>query len=834
MVELLLKLMGVWTGRAERIVRVVPDFHGDMPLGVVIALILILCGGGIWLYWQCDTAMSRRRRWTLMILRSIFLLLVALILLRPILSITVAGSVRQSLLILVDSSASMRIEDIRDRDDDLKRAGIASNLLSARGGLTQTIKDIPPALRNISRIGIVKNVLKNDQLRLLSRLAQDYDLEISHFDRESGEVVIDKDKARDGAAQGDTPAAQLKSGTIAARQTGWIDRLNTSGTATAIGDAVRDAILRKRGQPIAGIWIISDFANNSGSLPIEAAKMARDENIPLYTYGVGTTSPKDIIVGTVFAPETAFIKDEVQVTVRVRSQGLAGQKGKLILRLNGKDVDSADVDLQDDGEEAVAMKFTPQTIGDYDLQAYIEPRPDEVVKDNNTSLPKHLRVIDGRIKVLQIEETPRWEFKYLQALLMRDRRVDYKCILLEGDASITETANSPYLKDFPKLKELGDKYDLVILGEVDPRRIPPAFMTDLSEFVSRLGGSMIMIAGRRFSPAAYKRTPIEKMLPVEFDPVAMESQGQTVADHPTKLELTALGKTNSMLRLAEKDADSLARWANLPPVYWIARVSRPKPAAEVLLVDSDPVKASRFGKMPVIALQQYGLGQAMYVGTDNTWRWRKNQNDTAFITMWSQIVERLSMPHMLGASKRTQLNTDREKYATGDRITVYARLYRERDLEPMVEPTVRAYYSARSSGSTTSVSGIGDHEVLLRALPDQAGMYRAEFVAPAAGNYTLKVEGDANTQLDFVVIEPKVEMGETALNYPLMKEMTEKSGGVAFREEDLYKLPEMIKNTSLPVLSQVEVEMWCSPFYYLLLLGVVSAEWIIRKLSHLK
>jgi hypothetical protein len=830
MIELLLKFLGVWTGRAEKIVRVVPDYHGDVALGLVLPLLLVLCGAGIWFYWKTDVQISRNRRWLLASLRTAFLVLVVLILIRPILSVTIAGSVRQSLLVLVDSSSSMKIEDIRDNEDDLKRAAIATKLISVKDGLKPALKDPPAALRNISRLNLAKGVLRNDKLDLLSRLAEDYDLSVSTFDREVADISFQKTVDRDAS---DSAKEAARQGTAAAQQKGWVDRLGAEGPVTALGDAVRDTILRKRGQPIAGIWIVSDFASNSGSLPVEAARMAKDEQIPLYLYGIGTTSPKDIIVGGVFAPETAFIRDEVSVTVRVRSQGLAGQKARLVLRMDGKDVDSKEIELRENGEEPISLTVTPGTIGNKELQAFIEPRGDEVVKDNNLSVVRQLRVIDGRIKVLQIEQTPRWEFKYLQAMLMRDRRVDYKCLLFEAEPSVTETPNSPYLKELPKLKELGDKFDLVIIGDVEPAKLPPAFLADVSEFVSRLGGSMIVVAGRQYTPAAYKRTTLEKMLPVEFDRMAMDALAQVPADKPVRLELTPLGKSNPMLRLAEKETDNLAKWAQLPPIYWAARVSRAKAGAEVLVVDSDPAKASRYGKMPVIALQQYGLGQVLFVGTDNTWRWRKNLDSVSFTTLWSQMVERMAMPHMLGAAKRTQLSTDREKYATGDRVTVYARLYRERDLEPMTEPLVRAYYS-QSRSATTGATGPGDTEVALRALPDQPGMYRAEFSAPAPGVYSLRVGGDVSSQVDFNVTEPKLEMGETALNLPLMKEMAEQSGGAVLREEDLYRLPDLIKSTSQPVLSQVEVELWCSPLYYLLLLSVVTAEWIVRKLSYLK
>ena len=36
------------------------------------------------------------------------------------------------------------------------------------------------------------------------------------------------------------------------------------------------------------------------------------------------------------------------------------------------------------------------------------------------------------------------------------------------------------------------------------------------------------------------------------------------------------------------------------------------------------------------------------------------------------------------------------------------------------------------------------------------------------------------------------------------------------------------------VRSSLDVELWSSPFYFLLLLAIVTAEWILRKLSQLK
>jgi len=72
------------------------------------------------------------------------------------------------------------------------------------------------------------------------------------------------------------------------------------------------------------------------------------------------------------------------------------------------------------------------------------------------------------------------------------------------------------------------------------------------------------------------------------------------------------------------------------------------------------------------------------------------------------------------------------------------------------------------------------------------------------------------------------------MNETLLREMAAASGGAFFREEDLIKLPDTIMKKTDRVRSPLEVELWSSPLYFLLLIGIVTAEWILRKMSHLK
>jgi len=819
MTDLLLKLLGVRMEDAVHIAKASLAFHGGVSWGWFALLLLTLAGVTWSFYNNSPVHITGPRKVLLALLRIAFIGLLLLLLVRPVLSFTVEGSVRRLLVLLVDSSSSMRIKDPRIDQADEKRVAIATGAIDPTKGLSQSFNKAKAKQdAHISRIDLVKAALKNDQLNLLPYLDKEFDLEAYAFAQGVAGIASRRENATNAS-----PREAAKHVTV--DQFTWVDRLAATNPATAIGDALREIVNRKRGQPLAGMVLLTDGANNSGSQPREVAAMLRQENLPLYIYGVGITSPRDIIVANVFAPDVTFVKDEVSVTVRVRSQGLSGENAEVNLKLGDQTVATKAITFTGDGEQVIPMRFVPPNAGEFDLQAAIDPRPDETVKDNN-SFSQRLKVIDAKIKVLLVDQSPRWEFRYLQAMLLRDRRIDLKCYLVEGDPRIVREG-SPYISQFPSKKEDLFKYDLVVFGDVDPKHISGAQLENLNEFVSKFGGALVMVAGKRFSPAAYRRSVIEKMLPVEFDAPTVESSSMdAMADKPIRLELTGAGRNSPMLRLSDKDEENIALWKQLPPLYWIAKVSRPKPAAEVLLVDPDPARETRFGKMPVIAVQKYGLGQVMFVGTDNTWRWRRNVGDMYYTALWGQIAQRVSLQHLLGVSKRTQLSTDRQNYVTGDRVTIYARLYAE-GYDPIQEPSVKGIYGIKNAQGPRS-------ELNLRPIPEQPGLYRGEFIAPAPGAYSFFVEQDLNAPLDFNVSEPKFELGETAMNEPLLRELATTTGGAFFREEDLYKMPQTISARTERVRSPLEVELWASPLYFILMLIVVAAEWTLRKLSHLK
>jgi len=235
--------------------------------------------------------------------------------------------------------------------------------------------------------------------------------------------------------------------------------------------------------------------------------------------------------------------------------------------------------------------------------------------------------------------------------------------------------------------------------------------------------------------------------------------------------------------------------------------------------------ATRFGKMPIVAIHQYGLGEVLYIGTEDTWRWRRNATETLHAQLWGQLIQKLGVQRALGGSRRTQFTTDRQSYTVGDRVSLFARLY-QADFSPVRAPQVE--------GNVTVNGRDGAHSLSLQPVPDQPGTYHTEFTAVVAGIHQVKVTTDSESALEIAVNEPQYEFGATAMNEPLLRQMAELSSGAFFREENLVNLPDAVRLKNETVQTTVDAELWASPFAFVLLTALPTLEWALRKRWQLK
>lgn len=778
--------------------------------------LLLVLGGLVWwgYRWGAPT-LSPRRRGLVAALRIAVVAIFLLLLVQPILLLTTNEPVRERLLVLLDATLSMEIKDQRVNPEDLNRAAIAAGLVAPTASLTANPPSGITPWKDATRAALLKALAGNGKLNLWSRLQEKADLEFYHF-------------GRDAKKLGAMGAAAGESVTVAEAEA-FFGRLEYDQDATAIGDSLRQVLDEVRGQPVAGVLVVTDGANNLGSPPAEIAGVAKMDGIPLFLYGVGIVGPKDIVVKEIAGPRGAFVKERAEFAVKVRAPGYTGQSVKLQLKAGGQVVDEQEVKLNGDGETEYRLGYEPQEKAEVNVEASIAPIEGESSKDNNIAGTK-VRVLDNTVKVLYIEQEPRWDFRYLLSTLQRDRRLSVKCVLFDGGPDLADEEGSPFLKEFPPDRAELVSNEIIVLGDVDPESLGQEKMKAIAEWVSDLGGGLIFLAGPKNNPFRYIGTPLEPLLPVQLIPTLTEEQMRERSREPIPLKLTPMGEYSPLLRMADNNLENRQIWNSFPGVRWTARVAGARPTAQVFLVDTDPAHAVNGQPNPVIAQQSYGQGAVMYFGFDETYRWRSKLGEKYYSKIWNQIIQNFSLDRQLGASARTQLKTDRPEYLAGDKVIISGKIYTQ-SFTPLKEPTVPGtlVFTGTGEGAKEESS-----EVRLVEMPNQPGGYQLDFIAARPGEYRFSTLMDPRAIVKFSVSPPKLEQAETAMDASLLQSMADASGGKFLREENLDGLPAMLSSRSATVPTFRKHELFYSPWWMVALVVLACGEWLLRRLWQLK
>ncbi len=734
------------------------------------AVFLVLTGAAAFTYARLAGRASRGSLLGMGLLRLTACALLAALLTLPVLRLTESKPVRQPWAVLVDASQSMALPDRRETPEDLKRAAIATG-------------DPTGASANLTRMQIVDAIASNKKLDLWPRIAKQADLEFFSF----GENLN-----REGSNS--------------------FPVLDAKQPLTALGDAL--SRLLKEQRALGGVIVISDGGNNHGSLPLDAARMAKERKLPLFLYGVGVASPPDIELLSLEHPSLAFAGERIEVKARVAMRGLGGKTVKLALMIDGVQAGETELSFTGDGEQEASFDVIPPHAGELKLEVVAETDPAEVSGANNRR-ESTLRVTDRKFDVLLIEQEPRWDFRYLLDYLQRDPRLKVHCAMIDGEPGLSQGSQSTFLPAVPSTREDIFASQVMILGDVKPADLGRQRMEMIAEWVEA-GGGIIFLAGSNFNPGSYTGTPLEKLLPV-----VPETSRQRREPAPFALELTPAGRRSPFLRMAADEAENQRIWQNFQGVRWVAPVSRAKPGAEVLLVDSRASTAGRYGKTPVFAMQGYGSGKCVYFGTDETYRWRSKTGQKYYSILWGQIMQSLSLQLLESASPLTQMKTDRVRYRTGERVVISGKAY-EAGYAPLMVPSLEG-----------EVSTEGRSEPLLLTALDK-NSFRGEFVPTATGKYSFHTTRDPEGVINFEVVDANEEKLQTSLNDTLLKEMAAVSGGKFLREEDLDGLPALVSAAVSRVDIHRKVALYESPWILAALIALFSGEWLWRRRSRLK
>lgn len=805
----LTKLLAIDAPTGTRLQSAELHFRGLIPWWAGLVLLVVLSALVIYLYMTERARLNVFVRVLMALVRTAIFALLLFLLCRPVLLAEFAGQRPRDVVVVVDNSQSISQHDRRLTSTDLARVSLALGTVPPNTPLDKIqIGDQP---KDPSRRELIEGVLKNPELKLLPNLAKVGPVRTYLF----GAGL--KGLQEDGKDKED-PAARL------------LANLNTQDAKTALADSLLGIFHRKDGELPAAVVVITDGRDNASKYTLsEAGLEAGQLKVPLHIYGVGSADAGSLQLREVVTPNTMFAKDKISIPMHWRTQGLKKGKLELQVKLGDKVVETKEIDIQpgDDLREILSFEVPEGKTKDSEeivkLTTSIRLKGSEQFKD---SITRDVRMVDRKIKVLVIEHAPRFEYKFLQGALMRDRRIEPTFLLVNADPKVAKSG-PPYLDEFPKQRDkfFDAKYNVIVLGDVAADYLNKEQWEWIREFVANRGG-LIAISGRQHMPAEYGKTPLAEVLPVETQAVKPRppDEDRTQEYPPT---LTDLGLRLDMLSLGDTAEENQKIWKELPGFYGFSPITKLRPGAQVLI--ANPRAKLDDKPMPVFVTQYYGKGQVLLAGTDETWRWRANAEDKHFRRFWGQILYHLGLPSLLGtSSSRVQMALDRSEAVIGRPGSIYVRLL-DKDFNPRKDQNVEAtieYLDAKPGQERV-------RKLPLQLIAGRDGDYQGFLTHEHPGRYEVKVGNPEPATFSFRVELPsRHELEESGLAVTDLTDLAKLSGGRFYREEDLSTLVSNVAPQLAPFTMRQEILLW-TPLLFLVFLALITIEWVARKFANL-
>jgi len=811
------------------------------------------------------------------------------ILFRPAAVLSNQRVLHSAVIVLVDDSQSMTIKDQYASD-----AGYLK-------GLGEMLHVDPTKLADKSRLDIVREALVK-QGGAIARLAQEHPIRLMKFSpgtaKNAKDVnslgVVEAMRAEDVPAKKDAPVPQSFKELL--------DGLKGEGYSTNLASGIRGTLETAQGQRVAGLVVISDgrqTTEDAGNRLHHALEYAQARGISIYSVAVGDPTPtKNVAVLGLQAPRDMRKGAKVEMTVKVAHRNMDRQQVTVKLfrtKMEGGEAttmpstapaagpvknNGVEEKWQDTGVKAdlilaaddakgqaqvqdAVLKIdpVPNELGNYKYKAVIEPLAQEFNKDDNESTPVQVQIVDSMVNVLLVAGDSGWEFQYLRNLIQRQPDL-YRISVWQQNAEkgVSQSSSTPELKleTMPRtMNELvynpqtRKGYHVIILydPEYTQNGFDKEFCKNLKEYLKQGKGGVLYIAGNKYTNdnLVLKDKAVrdlQDILPVELAPNMTMMDLLTKEPEPWRVSLTLAGREHQITRLGNSAEDTEKIWGSnkiagiLPGIFWSHPVAKVKPLAHVLLENTNPRAASGGAMEPLLAVQMYDKSPVVYLGTDDTWRWRFVEDSTYYKQFWNNLLSFLST----SKATRVTITTGGDRFTIDKPVTVDVEAY-DGNFKPEKAKTYTVEVWDIAGKLPVKVSDLTLNQAIETVMADvpgskepkveshaKPGRYTGQFEPPHVGKYEIRVAVKEICQPKQIEVTMKGdEFLRTETDEETMKTLVRDKADRFMRISAIDNLSEMIPPSRIISIEQKSHELWDIPLLLIVLLVLFVAEWILRK-----
>ncbi len=628
--------------------------------------------------------------------------------------------------------------------------------------------------------------------------------------------------------------------------------------ATRLLEALEDLPARFGEDLPKGVIVFSDgrstdeIASNTWN---ELAAGFKALGVPLHVFPVGNPNVSgDVAIRDVIAPRSVPPGVKVPVKVVVGSVGCAGERAEILIRSTGFEptiLARLPITLTDtDKTYDLTVESDRATESLVPLIVEVPARPTEAFVQNNQVALKLLSR-NPKLRVIYMEGTLGNEYRWIRDALVEDPNIE--CLVLEVNAQYAQTPTLHRVTDpsrgYPTTREELFSYDVVLCSDINRVSFTPEQLQWTHELVSQRGGGFAMIGGNTsFGAGNWDQTIWDGMIPVDM---SGRQQGYgTIWNVNFQFQVPAETESHPVWRIVDDPRKNHEILQRIPPFYGTNRTDRVKPAATVLANSSVPLDGS--GIIPVLTCQSFGKGRSVAFSPDSTVDWGRDferlwgeaGDNRYFRKFWRNVVRWLG-ENSAGANRQLRLETDKLLYRPGEPIVLTALAFDEQQIATNKYRLV-ARLQAPALPNAVQGAWLGNEEPLSPDPQNQSYSTRLESpafeqvpanAAATSGHRMANIvvtafDGDrqvAQTSVDFQILDDSPEYRDPRPDLALLTDLANTSGG------QVLHTPQELANllNSFPVVpgesAVFKTPLWDRAWVWLLLFGLLAAEWIVRR-----
>jgi uncharacterized membrane protein len=543
---------------------------------------------------------------------------------------------------------------------------------------------------------------------------------------------------------------------------------------------------------------------------------------------VSGASENDVWIDDIIASEVTFLRYEFPVEVVVKTNRKDGIDLPVSLYEDDRLISIKEVYLPPKAKEGrVSFEINPITLGRKIYTVSVPKVSGDLIPENNEK-SFYTEVIINKIRVLHVAGSPSWDVRFMRRAMKRNPNIDLVSFFILRDPSDLVFASESELSliPFPVNEIFGSElktFDVVIFQNFNfqPYGIFGFHLRSIKDYITQEGGAFLMIGGNKsFESGNYGRTPISDILPVELDYLP-RTLSDSISDQAFRPELTQAGRNHPIMRIIPNKDENERYWENMPELQGLNVVNGVDPEAATLLKTPQ-------GE-PLLAVGEVESGKVAAFLSDSSWRWNfvgAGEGDLSpyYGKFWNRLfLWFVDDPEL----QNIRVSTDKAIYNPGDSPKILLR-GSESDIAEAKATPVLSFPDGNEM--EISIEKTSENRYSGETRVSEYGNYR---VTVSEEEYDLFTDSNING-ISFTVEPAENEVRGPTANEELLKSIAEKTGGRFITTDESAKKLGIDNRKKRTITGYETVELWDSPGFFFLLIGLLSGEWFLRRRWGLK